>query len=188
MASAALPLLFPAVQIDGRWYGDGGVRLTTPLSPAIHLGARRIIAVSTRFRPATPQEISHESQSYPTPAQVGGVLMNAVFLDLLDQDAKNLERINGLIEDNGRPDSGSLHPIDLVLIRPSQDLGALAGEYEPRLPKGLRFLTRGLGARESRGSDFISMLMFQRDYVEKLIEIGEADGDARKADLDRLLV
>ena len=76
---------------------------------------------------------------------------------------------------------------DLLLLRPSQDLGALAGRYEPMLSKVFRFLTRGLGSREDKGSDLISMLMFQRDYIERLIEIGAADGDARSQELERIL-
>ena len=187
MASSALPLLFPAVRLGDCWYGDGGVRLTSPLSPAIHLGARRVVAVSTRFQRTDMGSEEPGAQAHPPPAQVAGVLLNAIFLDLLDQDALHLQRINRLIEGCSSDTRKGLKPIDLLLLRPSQDLGALAGRYEPRLPKGLRFLTRGLGSREAGGSDFISMLMFQRDYIEKLIEIGESDGDARSEALQALL-
>ena len=188
MASSALPLLFPAVEIEGRWYGDGGVRLTNPLSPAIHLGARRIIAVSTRNQPPDLDTRALEPVAYPPPGQVGGVLLNAVFLDSLDRDALNLQRINRLVEGQqpGRA-AEDLKPIDLLLIRPSEDLGALAAHYEPTLPKGLRFLTRGLTSKDGRGSDLVSLLMFQRDYVGALIDIGEADGEAQADELIRLL-
>ena len=185
MASAALPLLFPAVRLGDRWYGDGGVRLTSPLSPALHLGAGRILAVSTRYQPTRAEAARTADPGYPSPAQVAGVLMNSVFLDLLDQDALHLERLNRLIE--GDVDNG-LRPIDLLLLRPSQDLGRLAAHYEPRLPKGLRFLTRGLGSGRSGGSDFISMLMFQPDYITRLIELGEVDCDAKAKEVDRLLI
>ena len=184
MASAALPLLFPAVALGDRWYGDGGVRLTSPLSPAVHLGAGRILAVSTRYQRTRAEAAQTADPGYPSPAQVAGVLMNSVFLDLLDQDALHLDRLNRLIE--GEVDNG-LRPIDLLLLRPSQDLGKLAAHYEPRLPRGFRFFTRGLGAGRSGGSDFISMLMFQRDYIAKLIELGEVDADAKTEEVDRLL-
>ncbi len=187
MASSALPLFFPAVHLEDRWHGDGGIRLTSPLAPAIHLGARRIIAVSTRSRRAKTEAHVEGPHSYPSPAQVAGVLLNSVFLDLLDQDALHLRRINRLLEKTGDQAADGLEPIDLLLLRPSQDLGALAGRYEARLPKGFRFLTRGLGSRDDKGSDLISMLMFQRDYIERLIEIGEADGDAQSDELDRIL-
>ena len=184
MASAALPLLFPAVRLGERWYGDGGVRLTSPLSPAIHFGAGRILAVSTRYRRLAREADEDSDSGYPPPAQVAGVLMNSVFLDLLDQDALHLERINTLVD--GRIEDG-LRPIELLLLRPSKDLGRLAARYEPRLPRGFRFLTRGLGSGRSGGADFISMLMFQRDYIEELIATGEADADAHADEVGRLL-
>lgn len=187
MASAALPMLFPAVEIGERWYGDGGVRLTSPLSPAIHLGGRRILAVSTRYRRSRSEAAQGHAVEYPPPAQVAGVLMNAIFLDLLDQDALHLERVNRLLLSGGADSAESLVPIELELVRPSKDLGALAGRYEPKLPKSLRFLTRGLGSRGERGSDLLALLMFQRDYVEELIACGEADGDAERERIVRLL-
>lgn len=91
MASSSLPLFFPAVQVGGKWYGDGGVGLTAPLFPAVHLGAERILAISTR--PARQQLNLATIDGYPPPAQIAGVLLGAIFLDLLDADAQHLERI-----------------------------------------------------------------------------------------------
>jgi NTE family protein len=99
MASSALPGFFPAVQIGDHWYGDGGIRLTAPLSPALHLGARRVLAVSTRFEGSQEEEDAPEIQGYPPPAQILGVLMQSVFLDTLDQDARRLERLNRFVDD-----------------------------------------------------------------------------------------
>src|SRR5205814_4871984 len=98
MASAALPLLFPAVQIDGAWYGDGGIRLTAPLSPAVHLGAKQIIAVSTRYARSREEADRPAVAGYPPPAQVAGVLYNASFLDQFDADALHMQQINGLVD------------------------------------------------------------------------------------------
>jgi predicted acylesterase/phospholipase RssA len=95
MASAALPIFFPAVQIGSEWYGDGGIRLAAPLSPALHLGADRILAISTRYDRTTEESRAIAVGGYPPPAQVLGLLLNAVFLDLVDQDALRLERLNG---------------------------------------------------------------------------------------------
>ena len=92
MASTALPLFFPAVELEDGWHGDGSVRLTAPLSPALHLGARRIIAVSTRHQRSIAEADDPMVKGYPPPAQVAGTLMNSVFLDLLDQNAMELER------------------------------------------------------------------------------------------------
>lgn len=179
MASTALPLLFPAVEIQGQWYGDGGIRLAAPLSPALHLGADRIIAVSTRYARSPEEAAEITAPGYPPPAQVMGILLNSVFLDLLDQDALRLERLNKLLEHVDPENAETLRPVKLLVLRPSMDLGKLAGEFEPQLPKVFRFLTRGLGTRQTRSPDFLSLLLFQEDYVGRLIELGEHDAEAR---------
>src|SRR5262245_51435134 len=178
MASAALPFFFPAVEVDGAWYGDGGIRLTAPLSPAVHLGARRIIAVSTRYARSREEADRPVVSGYPPPAQVAGVLYNAIFLDQLDADALQLQQVNALAERLPADQRDGLRHIDLLMLRPSMDLGRLANEYEPELPRAFRFLTRGLGTRETRSNDMLSLVMFQTDYVKRLIELGEADAQA----------
>ncbi|REJ74084.1 MAG: patatin [Acidobacteria bacterium] len=184
LASSALPFLFPAVEIGDSWHGDGGVRLVYPLAPAVHMGADRILAVSTRYRP--PGERDPDTVGYPPPAQLAGVLMNAVFLDQLDQDAERLREINLLLR-GAVDEETQLRPIDLVFIRPSRDLGRLAGEFEPELPASMRTVLRGLGTRQTASPDILSMIMFQRDYVERLIEIGEADAEKHAGELEMLL-
>jgi NTE family protein len=187
MASAALPLLFPAQKVDGAWYGDGGVRLLTPLAPALHLGADRILAISTRYRRSLEEASRPVVADYPPPAQVLGVLLNAVFLDALDQDELRLRRTNHFLERwQGDPPEGLRH-VELMVLRPSQDLGRLAAEYEVGLPKGFRFLTRGLGTRETASPDFLSLLMFDPGYLARLIEIGERDAEGRMGEIEALL-
>ena len=183
MASASLPFLFPAIEVNGAWYGDGGIRLTAPLSPAVHLGARRIIAVSTRYDRSHEEADRSAIAGYPPPAQVAGVLYNAIFLDQLDGDALEMQRINRLIARLPPGDRSGLRPIDLLLLRPSVDLGRLANEYEPDLPRAFRFLTRGLGTRETRSNDMLSLVMFQGDYIRRLVELGQADAEARIEDI-----
>jgi NTE family protein len=178
LASTSLPLFFPAVRIEDQWYGDGGIRQTAPLSPALHLGARRILAISTRFGSSQARWDRPKVIGYPPPAQVVGVLMNAIFLDLIDQDEIRLERLNRLLRKLPREEREGLSPIDLIVIRPSRDLARIAGAYEPRLPKSFRFMTRGLGTRETRSPDLLSMLMFQADYLRRLIRLGEQDAEA----------
>jgi NTE family protein len=181
MASAALPFFFPAVDVDGAWYGDGGIRLTAPLSPAVHLGARRILAVSTRYARSREEADRPLVIGYPPPAQVAGVLFNAIFLDLLDGDALHLQQINELLARVPESQRNGLRHIDLLVVRPSEDLGRIANEHEAQLPRAFRFLTRGLGTRETRSNDMLSLVMFQADYVKRLIEMGEADAAARDA-------
>ena len=184
LASASLPLIFPAVRIGDAWHGDGGVRLTSPLSPALHLGCDRLIAVSTRHEPLAPRAAA---AAYPPPAQFAGVLLNAVFLDQLDQDANRMELVNGLVARMPESERGSLRLVDLVLLRPSEDLGQLAGRFEPRLPKAFRFMTRGLGTRDTKSPDLLSLLMFQPDYIRALIQVGERDAEARHGEIAALL-
>ncbi len=187
MASAALPFLFPAIEVDGSWYGDGGIRLTAPLSPAIHLGARRIIAVSTRYAGTRREANQPQITAYPPPSQVAGALYNAIFLDQLDADALHLHRLNQLIDAQPEDTRSGLRHVGLFVLRPSQDLGRLANEYEADLPRAFRFLTRGLGTREAHTNDMLSLVMFQTDYVRRLIEMGERDGRARLPELRAFL-
>jgi NTE family protein len=188
MASAALPFFFPAVEVDGAWYGDGGIRLTAPLAPAVHLGARKIIAVSTRYARSRDEADRPSIAGYPPPAQVAGVLYNAIFLDQLDNDALEMGRINELISRLPESARAGHRRIDLLLLRPTVDLGRLANDYEPDLPRPFRFLARGLGTRETRSNDMLSLVMFQPDYLRRLIDLGEADAAARVDDLRRFLV
>jgi NTE family protein len=183
MASAALPFFFPAVEVDGHWYGDGGIRLTAPLSPAVHLGARKIIAVATRYARTREEADRPAVAGYPPPAQVAGVLYNAIFLDQLDSDALQLNQINTLVARLPEAQRDGLRHIDLLMLRPSKDLGRLANEYEPELPPAFRFMTRGLGTKETRSNDMLSLVMFQTDYVRRLIELGESDAAAKRDEI-----
>ncbi|MEM1205675.1 MAG: patatin-like phospholipase family protein [Acidobacteriota bacterium] len=187
MASAALPILFPAVQLGDGWYGDGGIRMSAPLAPALRLGADRLLAISTRYDRSQEEADRSVIDTYPPPAQIAGNLMNAIFLDVLDQDVERLETQNRLLRRLPPDQRDGLAPVDWLVVRPSVDLGKLAREHEPRLPRGFRSFTRSFGTRETRGADFLSLLMFQPDYVERLMEIGEADADARIDEVRRLI-
>lgn len=187
MASAALPVFFPAIQLGNAWYGDGGIRLTAPLGPAIHLGARRIMAISTRYERTADEADVPAIQGYPPPAQVAGVLMNSIFLDLLDADAVRLETLNRLLEQLPEEKRGGLRPIKLLTLRPSVDLGQLANQFEPQLPRTFRYLTRALGTTETKSPDFLSMVLFHRDYLEALMDTGEADAQKRADEIAAFL-
>ncbi len=187
LASAALPLLFPAVRINRRWFGDGGIRMTAPLAPAVHLGAAKILAISTRYARSTYQEERPQIDSYPPPAQVVGALFNAIFLDLFDSDALRLQYVNELIRRIPEPDRGGLRMVKLLVLRPSRDLGQLASRYEAVLPKSFRFMTRGLGTQETRANDILSLLLFHPDYLGRIIELGYEDAQARSAEIESFL-
>ncbi len=191
MASAAIPMFFPPVSIAGRPFGDGGVRMTAPLSPAIHMGATKILAIGIRFlRPPEDtitlnRDLRSERVSV---AQLSGVLLNALLLDSLDDDVARLQRVNrtlGFIpEGSRRGDSDLLRRIPALVLRPSQDLGGLAADEYRRFPAMLRHLLRGIGATGGEGWDLLSYLAFQPGYVGKLIELGYRDTLARRAEIE----
>ncbi len=187
MASSALPMLFPAVRVGDEWFGDGGIRLTAPLSPALHLGASRILTISTKHRPLRLPTDLRSSSGYPPPAQVLGVLYNSVFLDLIDEDILRLRRVNRLLSNLSPEKRVGMRVVDIMVIRPSRDLGTLARDLEPRLPRVFRYLTRGLGTRQTRNPDFLSLILFQTDYVRQLIELGETDAEASAANIEAFL-
>jgi len=187
MASSSLPLFFPAIRIGTEWFGDGGIRLAAPLSPALHLGANRVLAISTRYPRSRAESDVPSIAGYPPPAQVLGSLLNAVFLDLIDQDVLRLERINELLEHLPPERRDGMRVVDFLVIRPSRDLGRLAAEFEPDLPRAFRFMTRGLGTQEQKSPDMLSLMMFQHDYIKRLIEIGEQDAAARVDEIDAFL-
>jgi len=123
---------------------------------------------------------------YPPPAQVLGVALNAVFLDAIDEDALRVHELNRML---GKlpEEQRELRQIKLLLVRPSRDLGRLSRAFEPRLPVAFRFMMRGLGTRETRSPDMLSLLMFQSDYLRRLIEIGEGDVEAKGEEIDAFL-
>ena len=186
MASSAIPLFFPAVAIEGEWYGDGGIRFSAPLSPALHLGAKRILAISTRFDRSAVEEDLASDVEYPPPAQVIGSMMNSIFLDLLDQDAWRVETMNRLLEKMEIAARGDFQVVQLLTLRPSEDLGRLAQDFEQSLPRFFRFLMRGLGTRDTKSPDVLSFLLFEPRYLRLLMEIGERDGEARMSQVDAL--
>ena len=188
MASAALPIFFPAVRLGRHWHGDGGIRLSAPLSPALHLGATRMLAVSTHYGKTFSEANEPQIIGYPPPAQILGQLVNAVFLDVMDEDTVRLEHSNAFLRDLPPQQRHGYRIIDFAVIRPSQDLGRLAADFEPKLPRTFRFLTRSLGTRETSEGDFLSLFMFVPEYLQRLIQIGEADAEARLGEITRVVM
>ena len=186
MASAALPMFFPAVRLGNDWYGDGGIRLSTPLVPALRLGASRILAISPHHEPSFEEADRPKTPGYPPPAQILGHLMDSIFLDVLDEDVRRLESLNTLLAKLPPEERGGLRDVAIRVLRPSRDLGRLAASYEPRLPNSFRYLVRSLGTRDTQTSDFLSMLMFQPDYAQRLIELGDEDAEARAGEIREL--
>jgi NTE family protein len=187
MASSALPFVFPAARIGNSWHGDGGIRLATPFSSALHLGATRIIAMSTGYQRTQAEASTPDVSGYPPAAQILNQLVNAIFIDALNEDAARMERMNELLRKMRPEDRDGMKPVDLLVLRPTMDLGKLAGDYEQYLPRKLKMLVRVLGGNETDSSDLVSMLMFERPYTRALIDAGEADVEARITEIRAFL-
>jgi NTE family protein len=187
MASAALPIFFPAVRIGNEWHGDGGIRQMAPLSPAMHLGAERILAVSPRYRREDDGANRELELAYPSPARVAGVLLNAIFLDALDFDAMQMQRINQLLARRPAAGQDALRPVSVLVLRPTRDIGRLAAQYEARLPRVFRFFERGLGSHETRSADTLALVNFDAQYIQQLMQLGEEDTERRMAEIGAFL-
>ena len=183
LASSALPFIFPAVRLGNEWHGDGGIRLAAPLSPAVHLGATRILAMSTGYQRTDAEADTPTVSGYPPAAQIMSQILNAVFLDVIDEDVVRMERMNEMIRKLPPSERDGLRPIDLYVLRPSTDLGKLAADYQRSLPLNLKAVTRALGANETDSPDFVSLLLFQPGYLQRLMELGEQDVESKLDEL-----
>ncbi len=184
MASTALPLLFPAIQIGQDWHGDGGIRQAAPLSPAIHLGATRVLAISTRYDRSSAEAEAHAVEGYPSAAQILGVLFNAVFLDVLDQDIDRFGRLNKLLSDMPPASRRGMRPIRLLALRPSRDIGRMAAQFNVSLDGALGWIAGGLGGGAEDSPDWLSMILFDGAFAEQLMDLGYEDARTRRDQLD----
>lgn len=189
MASSAVPILFPAVKIGDAFYGDGGVRQAAPLAPAIHLGARALLAIGMRTgRPAA--EPRPPARDYPSAAETMGMVLHSILLDALDADAERLARVNRLVAalPPGTPAPDGLSLVRLLVLHPSRDLGDLAVGHLRTLPRGLRLVVESLGGERVQAADFLSYLLFEPPYTATLMELGYNDARAARDRLVRFLV
>jgi NTE family protein len=191
MASAAIPVFFPPVVVDGRIYGDGGVGMTAPISPAIHLGADKLLAIGIRASKSQEDLLAMNRELHANTvnvAQIGGVLLNALFLDSLDNDLERLQRINRTLgyvpAEARRANPDFLRRIPALSLQPSVDLGQLASDQYEKFPAMLRHMLRGIGATGASGWDLLSYVAFQPGYVSKLIELGFNDTIARRREIE----
>ena len=182
MASAAIPLLFPAQTVGHDWYGDGCVGNSSPCGPAIYMGSDKIMAIGVRMNTLTAHEARGlQDPKAPSVARVVNVLLNAVMMDGIELDIERIGRINKFIDHV--PDKQqrkiSYRKIDPLWISPSADIGEIASQKAESLPRMVRYLIKGLGSLED-ASEIISYLLFEPSFTTQLIEIGFEDGMQEK--------
>ncbi|WP_374764683.1 patatin-like phospholipase family protein [Yunchengibacter salinarum] len=188
MASAALPFLFPAEKVDGFYYGDGSLRLTAPLSPAIHLGADRLLVIGVRDARLDDVDQTGPTLPYPGLGDIGGYLLDVIFSDNLEADMERLERINrtlGAMRPDARAET-DLRPIDMMMIQPSSDVRPIAKAHVDAIPRTIRLLLKGLGAHGT-GGQLASFLLFEPAFTHELMAMGRADVAARKHEIKAFL-
>src|SRR5512145_1141916 len=181
MASSAIPFIFPAARVDGEYYGDGAMRQLAPLSPAVHLGANRLLVIGTRVSAAA--SLLADSPDPPSPGDLLGFVLDSLFADALSIDLERLQQVNALLAAGDATQMPGRKPIDVLVIQPSVDPTAIARKHVGRLPRSLRALLRTLGALEARGGLLVSYLLFDAAYTRELMRLGRADAEARRAEI-----
>ncbi len=187
VASSALPFIFPPVHINREYFGDGSMRQIAPVSPALHLGADRLLVIGVGRQLQQRQEERVKVDAYPSLAQIAGHALNSIFLDSLEVDLERLQRINRTVEIIPKEAlervNYPLHHVDFRLLSPSDELEKIASQHAGDLPRTIRTLLYTVGALKRSGSNLLSYLLFEKSYCRALIQLGYQDTVARKDDL-----
>ena len=194
-ASAAIPFIFQPVRLETAqgtaFFGDGCVRLHQPLSPIIHLGAGKILAIGVRGENLEHQEEAADERG-PSPAEVMGVLFNVIFLDHLTTDVEHLERLNGLLSSGkisrtGTEGPNDVRPLETLLLAPSADLSEVAEHHQKDMPYLIQYFVNSLGRNAASCADLMSYLLFESKYTNALIDIGYRDAEDRIDEIEDFL-
>ncbi|MFG6466814.1 patatin-like phospholipase family protein [Roseateles sp. BYS87W] len=195
MASSAIPFIFPAELLDlegmTEWFGDGSMRQSAPISPAVHLGSERVLVIGAGRMKEPEGRRTGATDVHPSMAQIAGHALSNIFLDALAVDVERLRRINrtlALLPPEARA-STALRPIDLLVIAPSRRLDDLASEHQSSLPQSVRAMLRAFGVsgqgKAMSGSALVSYLLFEPSFIGELIHLGMSDTLAKRAEVQR---
>jgi NTE family protein len=191
MASSAVPFVFSPVRIGNEYFGDGAMRQRVPLSPAIHLGADRILVIGVRDEHPDQVPSETESAQQPTLGHLAGYMLDTLFMDGLYSDLERISRINMIMEQlpAGALEGpvSKLKVIETSVLVPKEDLRAVAQRHVSELPRAIRLLLGGLGAMNRGGSQLISYLLFESGYTRELIDMGYRDAMEMQEDLHAFL-
>ncbi len=190
LASSAIPLIFPAMPLycgnRCEYFGDGSMREVAPISPAIHLGASKVLVIGSG-NIGGPERSFAEFSGYPSLAQIAGHAMSSIFLDGLSVDIERLGRINNTLSllTPEQLTKTALRPVEMLAITPSQPLDSIASRHVGSLPLAIRTLLSAIGATERRGAALASYLLFESSYTRSLIELGQIDTLSRRDEVLR---
>mgnify|MGYP003384298705 FL=1 len=186
LASSAIPAVFPAIQINREFFGDGAIRQLAPISPALHMGAEKVLVIGVSGE-AHKRKQRETMKSYPSMAKIMNHMFNAAFLDSMESDVERLTRINSTL--NKIPDQVlisegiTLKPIEILEISPSESIDDIAARHSRELPKSLRIFLKGSGTTHKSGSGVLSYLLFEKGFCRDLIQHGYDDAMKRKEDI-----
>ena len=186
LASSSIPFIFPAVRVNREYFGDGSMRQFAPLSPALHLGADRVLVIGVNPKDIVTSE-RIKVTSYPPLAQIAGHAMNSIFADSLNVDLERLNRINetlALIPRSARQESNlTLRPVQSMVISPSERINEIALQHAHHLPHTMRYLYRAVGAMNDSGSGLLSYVLFEASFCSTLIDLGYRDAKQLKTEI-----